>query len=353
MLIIPSGAWEVERALSHHMIQAGENVTIKLRLNRKWPWPLFICVVEELFPKSLQISGSGDSPRRMKKILFPGFSRELQIQYVLESIPRGIHQFAGLRMMTTDCFGLIKKEHTFPCIQKLISYPNDRSLTDFNKGSMMNEGNQSGPISMQATNVASGARPYVSGDRISSIDWKKTAQQQQLMTKEFEQETGREILLVLDVCAYEHGDAKAFETSIELALGFIRSQANLLGGTFLSIGKTTTTFRLADAGTEAELMHHLAGLKQEVHMPFSMKLREELLRSKGGKEIIIITPNLTEGLEETILQSQVAGGATTVITVGPAAIHRNGAIAQIIAKLRMRQVRVLSYTEQETAGGVQ
>jgi len=360
-LIIPAGAWKVERELSHHIIQAGEKVSVRLIMERKWPWPLFLCVVEELFPKSLQYSSmqapstkstlSEGNLRRMKKILFPGFSRKIELHYMLESIPRGVHEFVGLRLMTSDCFGLVKKEHIFPAVDKLISYPNDRNLAGFNKGSMMNEGNESGPISMQATNVASGARTYISGDRISSIDWKKTAQLQQLMTKEFEQEIGREIVLILDACAFENGDVATFETSIELALGLIRGEAKQMGGTFLSVGKSTKTFKLADSAVESEILHHLAAMKQEVHKPFSVKLKEELLRSQGAKEIIIITTNLNSALEETIIKAQMGRVSITLIVVS-LSTHQKPDFVQKLDRLRMHQVRVLSYTSKGTAGGV-
>lgn len=353
MLLIPFRNWKVERFLSAALLEAGGRTEVKLSLKRKWGFPIFMAVVEEIFPESLQfgvLSDKGSSSIRMKRLLFPGFARKLELQYTIGAVPRGVHELVGIRFMVSDLFGLVKKEYTIPASNTLIGYPKERLFLGYDENFTAREGSKTGLPSLNATVIAAGARAYVPGDRITSIDWKKTARLQEMMTKEFEQETGREILLILDACPFDGMDGTAFELSIEIALGLIRLESNKATGIFITIGKETNVFSFSNQDAETRILHHLAEMKQNARRPFSVRLAEEFQYSTGSKDIIIITSNINAELAETAMQLKFQNGEVSIIYVKPSA-DTSGRSAMAIEELRKNGVHFLQYEDSQTAGG--
>ncbi|WLV25275.1 DUF58 domain-containing protein [Aciduricibacillus chroicocephali] len=348
MLMFSFRNWKVERMLSQSVVQAGEKVHVRLIMTRKWPWPLFLSVVEDLLPESLHHNSiSGEYiPQRMKRLLFPGFSRKLVISYEIESIPRGTHELNGVRLMASDLFGLIKKEYTLYVKDVIVCYPKARHLAGYENGLLSSEGVQVGVLPVQTGNIAAGARNYVAGDRLSTIDWKKTARLQEMMTKEFEQETGREIMLVLDACPYDNMEPSAFEISIEIVLGLIRKNAGKMDGSFLTIGKSTEMFNLARGDSETEILQHLAQMKQDARRPFYSQLEEAVLFSKGRRDVTIVTPNLNSSLEKTISQIQFQHGNVILVLVQP-----RKEMLSVQNKLAESRVRIFIYDNEHMHGG--
>ncbi|WP_010651676.1 DUF58 domain-containing protein [Oceanobacillus massiliensis] len=317
-LFYPIKKWKVTRDLSRHIVQAGDGITAAIRIERHLPFPLYYCIIEEVFPHSLMKLDSRidkyhymDQPyklnvaRQIKKLSFPLFRRDFQLSYSIQQIPRGEHQLQQIRVKTGDIFGFVKKEHVFEIQDEIIAHPANRSLHLTERISSFEQGSvTSNALNLANTNVAAGVREYVPGDRFSWIDWKQTARKNTVMTKEFEQEKSTDILLILDSCQHDKLNPLAFEAAVEVSLSLLevfRKQDNQAG--LLSIGDETVYFPIEENKENRwKVNQFLTRVQPGGDRPFSIKLKEEKNKVEAGDIVIFIVSHLDDFLKRTILQ---------------------------------------------------
>lgn len=317
-LFYPISSWSVNRSLSKQLVHTGDEVQVELEIKRKIPFPLFYIVIEEFFPASLQFKGVTnkkykylDNPnhltekRTLKKVLFPWFKRTLHLNYSLQQIPRGDHQLRAVRIKTGDPFGFIKKNHVYQVDNQLLAYPYHRKVFITNKANSFDEGaSPAYAMNMKNTNVVSGVREYAPGDRFSWIDWKTTARKNNLMTKEFEQEKSSNVLLVLDAVDHKDMNKLAFEACVELCtsiMGYLRSKTTPFA--FLSLGAEQKYYPPhRDSEGNAWINSFLAKIQPGGDVSFPAQLIEGQSRLPEGMETIIVTTQLTDKLNRTLMQ---------------------------------------------------
>lgn len=362
LLFYPIKNWEVTRNLSHHMVRAGARTEVMVKINRLIPFPLYYCICEEIIPGTLNkmdIQGEKyrylSQPdkltvnRTIKKVIFPAFRKEIKFPYSIEQIPRGEHQLHALRIRIGDMFGFVKKEHIFHVDDQIVAFPSDRpvsmtkSISSFDQGSL-----SSHAMNLKNTNVASGIREYMPGDRFSWIDWKQTAKKNTIITKEFEQEKSTDTLIILDACHYQGINGLAFEAAIELTISLmecIRKQASQVG--LLSIGEKTVHFPQHHDPAKQELIRqHLTRIQPGGPHPFSVKLKEETMNISAGYTMIVVTTHMDDAFTDTIKQLKQRTRQVIVIFVQSSthiSHHEHNAIQQ----LNMEGVIVNMLTEKQ------
>src|SRR5699024_11106265 len=317
LMFYPIKMWKVTRELSKQMIEAGDQVIVKISIRRKVPFPLYYCIFEEIFPetlnkldlrqdkyKQMNNPNSINTVRQKKKILFQWFKREFTFTYQLTHLPRGEHVLSEVRIRTGDVFGLIKKDHTFQTVSHLTVFPYQRKLRMDEQARNLEQGvTSSQALNFKNTNVASGIREYMPGDRFSWIDWKQTARKNEVMTKEFEQEKSTDTLLILDSSYYTGFNELEFEATVELILSFIDLfRKNGTYASLLTIGEETNFFPAKRFVQREAMERHLATVHPTGNKAFSLLLKEEFMRLNSQHLIIILTTNLDESLQETIKQ---------------------------------------------------
>lgn len=182
---------KVQRMLSVERLVANEPLQVTIHI-RKPIFPLFYLVVEDRM--SLKLKNRLHDKTSSKAIFFPLFKRHLTFSYEVKSLPRGEHQFYSVIVKTGDLFGFIQKQTEIILEESFIVYPKIESfhweLTKLKS-----------PVShmkRQDMSEVVGIREYIPGDRLSWIDWKATAKQNQLVTKVFEQREVYQTLLMFD-----------------------------------------------------------------------------------------------------------------------------------------------------------
>lgn len=316
LLLYPMRNWKVSRSLSRHVIQAGDGVDVTIHVKRPFPFPLYYCICEEVFPGSLHRIDSRKekfhfmknpekllSKREIKRIVFPYFKREFELTYSMKQIPRGEHQLRDIRIRTGDVFGMVKKEVVFTVEEQLIAYPNarpvkiEKQISSYGQGSVSSQS-----LHLKNTNVATGVREYMPGDKFSWIDWKQTAKKNTMITKEFEQEKSTEILLVLDSCFYDDENHISYEALLELAISLmdeLYKQGTEVG--LLTIGEETVHVPVHNEPTKKELVRqHLTRLQPGGSKPFPLKLKEELIKLDSGSIVILLTSHIDEAFGGTV-----------------------------------------------------
>ncbi|MFD2046692.1 DUF58 domain-containing protein [Ornithinibacillus salinisoli] len=331
LLFYPIKNWKVSRKLSHHVIRAGDGVSVSVEIDRKFPFPLYYCICEEIFPVSLNKVDNRhekyhhlEQPnklynnRSIKKITFPWFKRKIALSYTIKHIPRGEHQLNAVRIRTGDIFGLIKKDHVFQVSDALIAYPDERPIVLMEKISSYEQGSISSyTMNLKNTNVATGIREYMPGDRFSWIDWKQTAKKNEVMTKEFEQEKSTDTLIVLDGCYYNGLNPLAFEATVEVSMSLmetIRQQASQVG--FLSIGKDVALFPVQHDPTKKEwIRKHLTRIYPTKTKPFSLLLKEEMFKIANDFFVVVATTRMDEQLKDTLKQIKLRKKRVSVVYI--------------------------------------
>lgn len=317
-LLYPIKKWKVTRILSEHIVQSGDTISVTIKINRKIPFPLYYCVLEEVIPESLNKVDDRSKKflfmhepekinlkRHIKKVIFPWFKREFLLSYELDRIPRGEHVLKGIRIKTSDVFGFIKKEFSVLNIDELAVFPNKRPiifnnhLTSYSKGLSSSQ-----MLKLKQTDALSGIREYNPGDQYSWIHWKQTAQKNKIMTKEFEQEKNTETLLVIDRSDYRGLNSLAFEGMIEVAVALIdnlKKKASRID--IISIGADIVRFPNSNnSRIEESINQHLTSIKPSLDKPFALVLKQELIEYSADVIPMIVTTRLNVDLVKTYQQ---------------------------------------------------
>ncbi|MCP3028390.1 DUF58 domain-containing protein [Halobacillus sp. A5] len=308
--------WEVNRYLSKRAATAGETLQVEIKIDRRFPFPLYYCVVEEYFPQSLMNKDLHlekykymDDPaqmnefRQVKKISFPWFKRHISCRYELEKVPRGEHHLKALRVKTADFFGFIKKEYVYMLDHQFLVFPYQRKVKLTEKAYSFEQGaSPSFKLNEKNTNVVSGVREYVPGDRFSWIDWKNTAKSNQMMTKEFEQEKSVDMLLVLNGVHNDKTSPLSFEGAVEFSASLLEElhkKSSQLAFMTLGDGKRYFPFQ-QDYQHKDKIHRHLAEIKAIGRTSFAEQLERERFQLPSGIVLLIVSHELNPQLLETI-----------------------------------------------------
>ncbi|API91562.1 MULTISPECIES: DUF58 domain-containing protein [Virgibacillus] len=359
VLIYPIRKWKVGRHLSHYISNASGAITVKLEVKRRFPFPLYYCILEDIMPESLKTIDNQvgkfqymNQPerlvvkRQMKKMLLPGFKRTFSFTYRLEQIPRGEHQFQTVRIRTGDFFGLVKKEHYFAVSDLLVTYPNARpwllegQITNRQEGNLL-----TASLRFTNANVATGIREYMPGDRFSWIDWKQTARKNTVMTKEFEQEKGTNMLLVLDAC--NSLNPIIFEGMVEVTyslLTYLRKQSIETG--LLTIGKSGSFYPSTYGVWEFDRMkEHLTQLQPNKNGVFSLAIQSYWNKLVNGGVLLFVVGNVDKPFVEMIKKLHQRTEHIHVLLVQPEEQQKKS--ASLVRQLSAFGVDIYEMTEHE------
>ncbi len=153
---------KVSRTIKPLEAKSGDTIRVKVTLQRKILFPLFYLVVEDVIQSSF--FQFGDS-KNAKTILFPGFKKQIEWEYLWEDTARGEHTFTFVRLRTGDFFGLFEKERTISSEKTILVYPSYVDLTYRPLENRYDQGMTNSSVNMQKdTTMVTGIRQYEPGD---------------------------------------------------------------------------------------------------------------------------------------------------------------------------------------------
>ena len=359
--LYPIKGWQITRNISKRIVQAGDSIYVTLSVRRKFPFPLYYGVFEEKLSETLNRKDLKhhnytfiNTPekliikRRVKEIMVIGFRKNFQISYQLEGLPRGQHELRHVRVLVSDVFGFVKKEHTFSLEDVLIVQPNERAVKLLDTAVNFEHGQTAvHNFHLQNMNVATGVREYAPGDRFSWIHWKQTAKNQTVMTKEFEQERSNSILVVLDASQVNRKNPLAFEASVELSVSLLSTlRKNAADLELLVVGKEIKNFSLKESSfTYEEVRHYLTGIQSDGHQPFPL-LMKDWMRQRRLERLIILTNNIDDSFAQLILELRLWTAQIVIFYLqGSAFISENE--KEWIAKMKKEGTTIHVFTETE------
>ncbi|MUV38571.1 uncharacterized protein JNUCC1_02425 [Lentibacillus sp. JNUCC-1] len=362
LLLYPVKGWRVKRVLTRKTLKTGGHIQVTIELKRGLPYPFYYLIVEDILPETLT---RRDSPKlryqsfndanvihyrdSVKQIVYPWFKKTISCTYNLNELPRGGHDLSAIRIRTGDVFGFIKKEHTFNVEDELIVQPASVNVRMIEQRKSLSQGDVAASgSSLKQTNVVTGVREYMPGDKFSWIDWKQTARKNDIMTKEFEQEQSTETLIILDGTRYDEQKAPVFEAAVELTLSLMlamRQQALQVG--FLSLGKKVRFFPVFhDPAKTDAIGEHLTHIQPSDANAFAVKLREQLERQKTGLVSIIVTTHIDLETVQLLKQMKQQGRRMILMYIQASNLISTEAGA-MLHQLRTSGVIVNELTEKE------
>jgi uncharacterized protein (DUF58 family) len=150
---------------------------------------------------------------------------------------RGIHRLTGLRLSTRFPFGLLRRSMDVDAPADLLVYPALIPVSDLTLRAGLSQLGERQTAARARSGEFRGLRELRPGDDPSSIHWRTSARRGRTFVREFEEEAGRTVIIVLET-AIETGEDLAFETAVSyaasLALVLIRRglRVGLVAGAF-------------------------------------------------------------------------------------------------------------------------
>ncbi|WNF36893.1 DUF58 domain-containing protein [Bacillaceae bacterium IKA-2] len=297
---MPIGNLEVKRVLNGERLVAGEDIRVTITIERKFRFPFFYFIVEDVIPNNWELKMNIISK---KEIFYPFLEKKLIYSYTIKQPKRGKYEFVKIKVRTSDLFGLFTKEKEVSVYNEMIVFPNYQQLDNVN---MYNKNESESFITSKRiiediTSVA-GSREYVAGDRLTSIDWKVTARVNKLMTKEFEEYIGQRYFITIDCSVKQQVDELIFEKAIELAASFVvHSYQKQIHLGLLSIGNQTIHHPVHyGQAHQISLLEQLAKLEIQKGNHFDVAFANEVNKINTDTILILITTRLTDKMIENV-----------------------------------------------------
>lgn len=180
--------------------------------------------------------------------------RQQETSYRRTLPTRGIHRLAGLRLSTRFPFGLLRRSLDVEAPAELLVYPALVPVPEVELRAAVAELGERQSPSRARSGDFHGLRELRAGDDPRDIHWRTSARRGRPFMREFEEETGRSVLIVLPTAVDEHA-TEAFE----LAVSYAASVALLLLRRDFRVGLVAGgTFIAPDAATASAILRCLA-----------------------------------------------------------------------------------------------
>jgi uncharacterized protein (DUF58 family) len=345
---------QVTREIDRNRLRDGEDLVVTLRLRRKIWFPLGWNMVVEPLPD--KIAGYYHPHRQ---IIYPWFKREVEIKYLIPSLPRGYYVLKDCVVSGGDFFGFFQRSKTFPLHNEFLVYPSYRQLTHWPTG----DGNMSGNIHVahrRSDDVAAvrGVRDYHRGDRLSQIHWRASARGQGLKTKEFEHQAMNQVIFFLDLekSHYHQEDAQLFEMAVSLTASLV-NYANQRSYHYGLITRQNERIHIPPAHSHAHFFRvfdQLARVMPEGEESFSRLLGREALEYSQGTTLTVITPSLQTQLVKQLLELAHSGRSVHLFYVyaSPLTAEVKQTLQMLaVNKVVCKSVHLTEYEELRQIGG--
>ncbi|WP_018663914.1 DUF58 domain-containing protein [Heyndrickxia acidiproducens] len=285
------GTWAVTRETDRSTCQAGEAVTVTIRIQRKWPFPLFVLLIKDEAPW-LETGNA--------HLFFPAFKNNLIFSYQIPDVPRGEHVFERMTIKTGDLLGLVEKEVTLAVKTEILVYPAWQKVLHQTVESGYEQGAAASRLKIQSdhTTVA-GIRNYQPGDPFTWIDWKATARMNEIQSKEFEIRQSNDLFLLMD-----RKNSPNFELLVQFTASLIHAAIRSGGRIGLgTLGQAAAFFPVQSGETHRNvLFRYLAVVEPESVLetePEPVRNRS-ILMPKGAVPVVITTPQALETLADDL-----------------------------------------------------
>jgi len=327
----------IVRSFDQSGVFPGEQVIYQLKIENRKFLPLTWVSIDEQLNAGLEFEGSSRIKHQNEEMYLHNCMlsllpyQKVTRRYKLKAIKRGFYQLRQLTMTSTNMLGTEEYSIDKEVYASVAVYPNIRDLSD----SLLPANTTQGDYSVKRwiiedPMVITGVRAYSGNDSLKSINWKATAKNQQLLVNKYDFTADKRIMIILNLERQEYSLYREDIQTIESAIEVCASMANLLHESGIPFGFATNALTVGAIETnvldpDTGDRHMLAVMESLAKVSYFRKYKSrELLKLlitdfSWGTEVVVVTPELTEGFLEDI--QSLNNIKTTVISLSQSDIQ--------------------------------
>ncbi|MDE2900660.1 MAG: DUF58 domain-containing protein [Chloroflexota bacterium] len=334
------GLWgldvRVQRRLGYREV-GGTFVSQISVTNTAGPKPLLVVQEENSFP----------GPNGGRVINLSTHTTEMWANRIVAA-RRGDYTIGPITVTSSDPFGIFRHNREYGTVQQVVVYPATVPLPLFSlprRGSP-GEGERRSPFASTSPMVST-VREYLPTDTFGRIHWPTTARTGQLMVKQFEQDTGSDVWLVLDL----HRNVQAGEgdeSTEEYGVTIAASMAHRLLDAGMSVGLFAhgrePVYELPGRGYahQDRILRALATARATGGVPLESVLEEGRRLGLDQSTMIIITPSVDPRWPEAASWLFRHGSQVSTVLLDPASFGGLGEIQAVADRLATGGVRTFA-----------
>lgn len=288
---------EVERMIEKEKAIAGEMLRVRIKVKNPYRLPYAY-----LFLKDHMNARFLKQKDKFSIVSYPWFKQEMEVEYQIASLPRGVIRFEQLSLQTGDLFGFIQKEKAYKQEQEVVVYPRYEEIYGWQTWNERNSGSTH-TLTKHIEDMSSvmGVRDYVPGDRLARIHWKASARSPNLKTKEFEQQVTNDFMFFLDreQVAYPLQDVSLFELGVSLTASLVKyALDHRFSCGLVSYGEHDVELipMSREQAQVYRIFEHLARVEADAKTPFVENVMQQVSYLPIGTTIVIISAQLDQKL---------------------------------------------------------
>jgi len=289
---------KMSRVFNKSKFYSGEDIIVNLLFKNHGSMPHAYLIISDGYPKKLNMDGI-----KQRNIIYPWFKTRMQVEYVVESVPRGVYVWNHIDLLTGDPFGLIKVKRSVPVVDKALVYPKFYTIVNWNMRDSIRVGNfySQNRISEDTSSVV-GVREYRYGDRYNRIHWKQTAKSNKLMTKEFEKVITNNYMYCLNQNKSSYLSQAHFEAAIELTASLVKYTIDLqFPSGIVSLGTDKKVTQLSRGQDHLLRIYEvLAMIETVTEQSFKDTVISELAYLLIGTTLVLVTSKLNREFYELL-----------------------------------------------------
>lgn len=269
---------------------------------------------------------------------------------------RGVFTIGPIQITSADPFGMFRHTKQFETVQQVVVYPATVPIPLFSlprRGSP-GEGTFRRPTASTSPTVSS-VREYVPSDTLGRIHWPTTVRTGKLMVKQFDQDTGSDVWIVLDLHnAVQAGtDAESTEEYAVTAAASI-ARHYLDSGLFVGIfayGKEPLYVPPNRGyGHQDRIMQALALVKAEGRSPLQEVLEDGRRHGLDQSSVVIITPSVDPGWPASASWLFHHGAQVTTVIIDPSSFGGPGDVDAVGNRLAAGGIRTYAVRKGQPLG---
>jgi len=280
----------LDRRLLHTWVQVGDLLEEHLILTNGSLFPILAAEVED------QSDVPGYASPAVRAIPAHGSTRWRQTG---RSSRRGLFHLGPTGLRFTDLMGFVEIETHDPTQREVLVMPPVLPSIEVRLTPGIGAGSAAArQRSLAETAASSSVRDYHPGDPVRRIHWRRSAQHQRLLIKEFDREMGGDVWLLLDLDAAVHsgtGDDSTIEDGVVWAASWawhLIRQGKAVG--LFAYGPDRLLIRPGRGSAHLwQVLRGLAPVEAQTVMPVEGLIEEITPYVLRGDSLVVITPSLS------------------------------------------------------------
>ncbi len=172
----------------------GDQNEIKIYLENKYPYPVWLKVVDEL-PVQFQARDIAFS------VFLPPFGKKI-LNYKVRPVRRGEYTFGSVNVLVATVLGMVQRKFTFDDEMNVPVYPSFIQMRKYELLAISHRLVDAGikKIRRVGSNTEFDAiKEYVAGDDPRTVNWKATARKSRLMVNTYQEEKSQQVYSLIDM----------------------------------------------------------------------------------------------------------------------------------------------------------